>query len=132
MTQPSDALLLLGQVGQLEVEAERTDERLHVAQVERLDRARQPLALLLGVLFAADGDRCPPHRFDQVESALALLLDDHLAEQRAEQLDLTRQRIARAGRADASWLGALGGIGHKTQASAVAGDVSGGGRSISR
>ena len=47
---------------------------------------------------------------DEVEQLLALLLDDDLAQQRAEELDLARQRVARAGGADAARLGADGGV----------------------
>ncbi len=99
-----DAVLLLGQVGQLEVEAEGPDQDfrllwIHVGQVGRqrlaLTRAPAPRRSLIVARLIA---------LYEIESVRAFLFDDHLAEQRAQQLDLARQRIPGGRRADAARL----------------------------
>ena len=57
------------------------------------------------VVVAAQGDRPPPDPLDEREQLRPGLLRDDLAEQRAEQPDLDRQRVARAGRPDPERLG---------------------------
>ena len=51
-----------------------------------------------------------PDPLDEAQQSSPCLLGDDLAEQRAEQLDLARERVARARRADARGLGADRGI----------------------
>ena len=56
----------------------------------------------------AQGNGGLAHALDQLECRQPLLLNDDLTEQRTEQLDLARQWIARAGRADAARFGLAG------------------------
>ena len=81
-------MLLLGDVRELEVERERTED------------ARLPLERQAGdcgseiVLWCAVA-RCPrerAHAFDIREERLVLLLDEHLPEQVAEHADVTPER----------------------------------------
>ena len=83
------------------------DERLGPRQVEAVELGRQarPLDRVVG---PAEGDRPAPDPLDELEQVEALLLDDDLAEQRAEEPDLARQRVAGAGRPDAARLAADG------------------------
>ena len=76
---------------------ERLEERPQLAPV---DRAARPAQL----------DRQAPDALDEAEEVLALLLGDDLSEERAEELDLARERVARARRADARGLGSDGGV----------------------
>ena len=106
----SHAMLLLGQVGEVEVQAEGFDERLDLLETELLkDGAEAQLPRLAAGLADVDGELADP--LDQVKELVAGLLGDDLAQQRAQQLDLARQLITGAGRADTSWLGFDGGIG---------------------
>ena len=52
------------------------------------------------IVVAAEGDRPLPDPLDEREQLRPGLLRDDLAEQRPEQPDLDRQRVARAGRPD--------------------------------
>ena len=61
------------------------------------------------IVAVAEVDGRAPEPLDEVEDLLAGLLRDDLAEERAEEPDLERERVARAGRADARRLGALRG-----------------------
>ena len=91
----------------MEVEAERADEVLDAAQAT--SRGRKQLASV-GRAAATEVDRLAPHALDEAQEVLALLLDDDLTEQRAEQLDLARERVAGAGRADPARLGTHRGV----------------------
>ena len=85
----------LGQVDEAEVERERLDDGLRVAEVERLELVVE--ARPFGrVVVASEGDRPASDAFDGGEQLRAGLLGDDLAEQRAEQPDLARERVARA------------------------------------
>ncbi len=101
------AVLLLGQVRQVEVEAEGLDEVLELLVGERVDDATQ-LALAARAARGPDADGQLAHALDEVQEVLAGLLGDDLAEEGAEQLDLPRQRVGGAGGADAAGLGAHG------------------------
>ena len=61
------------------------------------------------VVVAAEGDRPLPDPLDEREQLRPGLLRDDLAEQRAEQPDLDRERVARTGRPDPERLGATAG-----------------------
>ena len=52
----------------------------------------------------ARGDRPLPRRLDELEDLATRLLDDDLAEQRAEQPDLAREHVRAPGRPDAPGL----------------------------
>ncbi len=74
------AVLLLGQVGEMEVQAEGLDERLGLLDRELLeDRAQAQLAGGAGVLADVDGELA--HALDQVEDRFTGLLGDDLAQQ---------------------------------------------------
>ena len=76
-------MVLLGEVRELEVEAERAqDERL-------LARARRGADL--DCLLVARRSGGPARPLDEVEQPLALLLDEHVAEDRAEKADVAPQ-----------------------------------------
>ncbi len=97
------AIPRLGQVDQLEVQPERSNDPLERRRVDRQDIERHPL---VGV--APPGrDRVLAGGLDELEDLLTRLLDDDLAEERAEQPDLAREHVARPRRADAARLGAL-------------------------
>src|SRR5687767_242988 len=64
---------------------------------------QRPLDGLLRAGLAA-ADCGPPKFLDELEELRALLLDDHLAEERAEQLDLASQWVSRCRAADAARL----------------------------
>ena len=61
----------------------------------------QARALAVTLPVATDVDRQAPDALDGCQQVLARLLGDDLAEQRAQQLDLPRERVAGARRADA-------------------------------
>jgi hypothetical protein len=78
---PPNAMVLLGEVRQLEVEAEcAEDEALFLQAERRIDR-RDRAGLPGGPGVDADA-------LDEVEQPLALLLDEDAAEQRSEQADV--------------------------------------------
>ena len=97
--QGPDPTARLGQVDQPEVERERPDDRLGVAEIERPQVLVEPRPLGR-IVVAAQGDRPAPDALDGGEQLGSGLLRDDLAEQRAEQPDLDRERVAGAGRAD--------------------------------
>ena len=107
--EPPDPLLLLGQVGQLEVQPEGPDEHLGPGQVDGIHLGGQR-ASIIGAVRATQRDGRQADALDEVEQLLALLLHDDLAQERAQQLDLARQRVARAGGPDAARLGSDGGV----------------------
>ena len=95
------ALLLLGQVGQLEVKAERADQKLGLRHAELAQLGRQ--VLTRGFAAAPPNrDRLKSHALNQVECRFSFLFHDHLPEKSAEQLDLARKRIPRAERTHAA------------------------------
>ncbi len=107
--QAAHHVALFGQVDQLEVEAERVRQRLGLSDVQRVELGgKRALGSLVPGL--AEGDRAQPGPLDQLQQRRAALLRDHLAEERAEQLDLTRERVAGTGGADRSRLRARGRI----------------------
>ena len=80
LSDAANPVLLLGQVGQMEVQAEGLDERLDLVDGELLeDCAQAHLRVGLGVLADVDGEPADP--FDELSSLLARLLGDDLAEQ---------------------------------------------------
>jgi hypothetical protein len=83
------AVVLLRDVRQLEVEAERAqDERLLVAA-----QLRDRVLDLAHLAAPARGARHVPHPLDVVEQLLADLLDEHPPEDRPEQADVAPQRL---------------------------------------
>jgi hypothetical protein len=85
---PANAVLLLGDVRQLEVRRERAQHACLPLERQRCNRRGQfPLvgALARGARKAADA-------LDVVEQRLVLLLDEHAAEQVAEQADVAPER----------------------------------------
>ena len=94
-------LALLGEVDEPEVQAERADHDLGPLGVERR-RARGERRPARRVVAAPEADRRSADALDEVEELAAGLLGDDLAEQRAEQADLERQRVARPAGADSS------------------------------
>ena len=109
-SQRPDPMPLLGQVDQLEVQRERADEGRRASQVEPIEIGRQ--ACTLGrVVRPAQRDRPAPDPFDKLQELDPLLFHDDLTEQRTQQPDLARQRIACTRRPDAARFSADGGIG---------------------
>ena len=93
--QHAHALLLLGEVHELEVGRERLDDAARLGQGQRLDAAQQALARRL--VAGAVRLREAAHLLDEVEERLALLLDDRAAEDVAEPVDLLAEPVARLG-----------------------------------
>ena len=92
LAQHAYALLIFGEIDQLEVGCEclRHDARLR--ERKRADRGEQ---LGAGALVAgAMPFRESPNLFDELEQLFAFLFDDRLAEQVAEQVDLVAEPIA--------------------------------------
>ncbi len=90
-TTPSDAVMLLGRVRELEVEGERAKHLRLVVRQERPHRLTDDRRV-------ADLARAPRARTDTLlrgEERLAFLLDEHLPEQRAEQPHVATQRAER-------------------------------------
>ena len=89
----TDAMLLLGQVGEVEVEAEGPDELLDPIIGELLEDGPEA-ALACGRARCPDVARQPPDALDQVQQLFAGLLSDDLPEQGPQELDLARERVA--------------------------------------
>ena len=103
-TQRPDASARLGQVDELEVQGERADDGFDGAQVQ----ARQVLVespSLGRIAIGSEPDRPAPDAFDEIEQVRTRLFGDDLAEQRTEQPDFGRERIAGTGRADPAGFG---------------------------
>ena len=95
-----DAAAGLGEVHELEVQREGRDDRLHGTHVQPVELGLDA-SPELRVVAAPEVDGRTPESLDEVEDLLAGLLRDDLAEERAEEPDLERQGVARAGRSDA-------------------------------
>ena len=92
-------LALLGEVDEPEVEAERPDDDLGPVGIERgelLDESGPKRR----IVPAPEPDGRSPDALDEIEQRPPGLLGDHLAEERAEEPDLERERIAGAAGAD--------------------------------
>ena len=105
--QGADAPVRLGQVHEAEVERKGPDDRLGGAQVQPAELVVEARTLDR-VVVAAQGDGPAADPLDQREQLGTRLLRDHLAEQRAEEPDLDRERVPRAGRPDPAGLGGDG------------------------
>ncbi len=105
--QGPDATPCLGQVDEPEVERERPDDGLGIAEIERSQVIVEPRPLRR-IVVAPEGDGPAPDPLDRGEQLGSGLLRDDLAEQCAEQPDLDRERVAGAGRADPERLGGDG------------------------
>ncbi len=97
--QHADPLALLGEVDELEVEGERAGDRRRAGHVERRDLRPEPLPLDVGLedhvrVAAAERDRAAPDAFHEREQVRSSLLGDDLAQERSEEPDLVRQRVA--------------------------------------
>ena len=103
--QGADPLPLLGEVHQLEVERERSDDGLGPVEVQRGELVGELLALER-IVRPAERDHPLANALDELEQLGAGLLRDDLAKQRPEQADLGGEGVAGAGRSDARRLGA--------------------------
>ena len=92
---PAQAMVLLGEVRELEVEAERAQDerlRLRLEIVDRVGRRDGAVAPRLS--------RLPADAFDELEQVPSLLFDENLAQDRAEQPDVAAEwsgRVAHRG-----------------------------------
>ncbi len=93
--QHAHALLLLGEVDELEVGGEGLHDPARLAERQRLDPPQEALARR--PVPGAVGLREAPHVLDEVEEGAALLPDDRLAEPVAEQVHLLAQAVALGG-----------------------------------
>ncbi len=98
------AAMRLGQVDEPEVERERADHSLGRPEVETAQLVVQPCPLSW-VVVLAQGDRALADPLDQGKQLRAGLFGDHLAEQRAQETDLDRKRIAGSGCPDPARFG---------------------------
>src|SRR5262249_38596881 len=100
-------LALLREVHEAEVQPERPDHDLGPLRFQRTKRGGERVAEG-GLVASPEPDRCPADPLDKVEQWPALLLGDHLAEERAKQADLEGERIAAATGADPDGFGSNG------------------------
>ena len=84
---PTEAVMLFGEVGELEVEAERAEHERLSARVGAAQRERH-----VRRASAARRARGPPGRFDKLEQPRSFLLHEHVAEDRPEQADVVSER----------------------------------------
>ena len=95
----ADAVVLLGEVDDLEVVGEGARDALGVGRAERRDRVAQRR----GIPRARAARRAPPalgERADpllEVEEVAPFLLDERVAEQVAEHRDVAAKQIGRVG-----------------------------------
>ena len=109
LAQRAEPMLLLRQVDQQEVGGEGASDGQQLGGGTAVERMECAFDRLFGAgATAADGRAA--QLLDELEELGTLLLDDDLAEQGAEELDLAGKGISCAGAADTSWLGASGGI----------------------
>ncbi len=99
--QHPDALALLGEVDELEVERERPGDGRRALDVERRDLRPESLALDVRLehdlrVAPPERDCPPPDALDRREQLRAGLLGDDLAEQRPEEPHLVGERVAGA------------------------------------
>jgi hypothetical protein len=90
LAQRADAVVLLGQVGEVEVDGERPRDLAGALQCPALDEGRDLGAVDLA---AAGGDDGVPEPFDVVQEFLAAVLHEAVAEHRTEQPDVAAQRF---------------------------------------
>ncbi len=95
-----DAAAGLGEVHELEVQGEGRDDRLDGTDVQPVELGLDA-SPELRVVAVPQVDGGAPESLDEFEDLVAGLLRDDLAEERAEEPDLERQGVARAGRSDA-------------------------------
>jgi hypothetical protein len=100
-------LPLLGEVHQLEVERERTNDGLGPVEVEGAELVGELLAFER-IVRPAERDHPLANALHELEQVGACLLRDDLAQQGAEQADFSGEGVARPGRTDARRLGAYG------------------------
>jgi len=108
--EPSHALLLLGEVGELEIKTEGADEHLGPMRVDGIELRGQHTPTF-ATLRPAEVDGGTPDSLHEIEQRLAFLLHDDLTEERAQELDLARQRVAGTRGPDAPGLGTDGCVG---------------------
>ena len=89
---PTDAVLLLGDVRELEVRCERSQHARLPLERQRGDRRRE----VVGRNSFARGAREPAHPLDVGEQRLVLLLDEDAAEHVAQQANVApKRRVSR-------------------------------------
>jgi hypothetical protein len=89
---PPDAMLLLGNVRELEIRREGAQDACLPLERQCADRGRQ----VVGRNSFACSPREPAHPLDVVEQRLVLLLDEDAAEDVAEQANVpTQRRVSR-------------------------------------
>ena len=88
LAQGADPLLFLGQVGQMEVDSERSGYRLGPAERPAVDQ-RGDLVVGFRAGRQPRGDDPMPQILDVIEQVLARLLADDLAEDLAQQPDVS-------------------------------------------
>ncbi len=88
LAQHAHALLVLGDVNQLEVGAEGLDEQAAGFQAEASGDLCQVKAGVAGAVATAGVGGAAAHELDQLQHILAVLLADRLAQQAAEQVDI--------------------------------------------
>jgi len=85
---PPDAVLLLGDVRELEIGGEGAEDARLPFQRQRRDRRRE----IVGRTSFARGPREPSHALDVGEQRLVLLLHEYAPEQVAEQTHVAPER----------------------------------------
>ena len=92
--QAADAVVLLGEVRQHEVEGERADDHRPRVPVDLADRAPQRRALRLAPALARRA-RQQPHVLDRLQQLGPLLLGERGPERRRQEVDVAPQRLER-------------------------------------
>ena len=109
VAQDANAIALLGEVDQLEVQGESLDHLGRPPKVQGRDLQRQALALHARLRerpgpTAAERDGAAADPLDESEQLGAALLGDHLPEQRSQEADLVGDGIPGPAQAEAGWL----------------------------
>lgn len=94
-----DARPRLRQIHELEIQRERGDDRLGIVELKRVKLGLEAPPDI-GLFVMAERDRRLAQPLDEIVDRLAGLFGDDLTEERAEETDLERKRIAGATRPD--------------------------------
>jgi hypothetical protein len=91
-----ETVVLLGEIDELEVDAERPQDERLALRIKTRNRLSQPLALR-GAASRSCAPREVPYLLLQVEQGLPFLLDEDATEDRSEQANVAAERCVGRG-----------------------------------